>query len=408
MSDTSDTSVSSPTTVSSDASDAFVDAVRDALNDGSFRRLVLAKPRPGHDVSRVTVREVMIRNTKQLSFVYSQVTNDVTKNLLPAEGVERIRSLVSTAFLRCHLTTTNEQVDLSVTKKGAANIHRASLGGAIRPPTTEHNREKHRFVRLERPYLTEVGITDRTGHVIPAMSRKWKQINKFVEIVDGAVAVSALSKATSVSAVDFGSGKGYLTFAIHDHLATTLGKQANVRGVELRQGLVDQCNLAAQRTAAVGLSFETGDVTTETTASPTDIMVALHACDTATDIALYRGMTGGAQIILSSPCCHKELRAQIVPPPGLEPLLRFGVHLGQEADMVTDTLRVLLLEAHGYDAKVFEFIGLEETSKNKMILAVKLAQPNQARQDRALAEIVELKSLYGVKQQHLELLLTSQ
>jgi Methyltransferase domain len=393
-----------------DSADAFVSNVRDALIDGSFRRLVLAKPRPGHDITRVTIREVILRTSKQLSFVYSETTNDVTKNLATTDGVELIRSLVSDTFLRAHLTTACEQIDLSVTKKGSSKIHRSPLSSSVRAPTTTHDRDKLRFVSQDRPYLVEVGITDHGGQIIPVMSRKWKQINKFVEIVDGAIKVSALSTASSVTVIDFGSGKGYLTFALHDHLTASLGKQAIVHGVELRQGLVDQCNLAARRTAAIGLSFAPGEVSStdnETNPTPIDMMVALHACDTATDIALHRGITGGAQIIVSSPCCHKELRAQIKAPSVLDPMLRFGVHLGQEADMVTDTLRALLLEAHGYDTKVFEFIGLEDTSKNKMILAVKLTQPNLERQARATAQIVALKAFYGIEHQHLETLLSS-
>ena len=137
-----------------------------------------------------------------------------------------------------------------------------------------------------------------------------------------------------------------------------------------------------------------------------DIMIALHACDTATDHAIHRGIASGASIILCSPCCHKQLRPQMHAPKLLEPMLQHGIHLGQQAEMVTDGLRALLLQREGYDAQVFEFVALEHTSKNKMILAVKRAGPGAAQRETIESQIAEIKAFYGITEHCLETLLT--
>jgi hypothetical protein len=153
------------------------------------------------------------------------------------------------------------------------------------------------------------------------------------------------------------------------------------------------------------LHFATGDVRSFA-ARPIDIMIALHACDTATDVAMHRGVQAGAAIILCSPCCHKELRPQMKAPPLLQPMLRHGIHMAEQAEMLTDTLRALLLQASGYDAQVFEFISPEHTSKNKMVLAVRRAHPLPESQRRSLlAQVQALKAHYGVERQALESLL---
>ncbi|HLD65082.1 MAG TPA: methyltransferase, partial [Pseudomonas sp.] len=199
-----------------------------------------------------------------------------------------------------------------------------------------------------------------------------------------------------------GSGKGYLTFAMHDYLRASLGLDARVTGVELREDMVDLGNAAAARLEQPGLAFQHGDVRSYTPAA-LDIMIALHACDVATDYAIHLGIRCGAAIIMCSPCCHKQIRPQMHSPALLRPMLQYGVHLGQEAEMVTDSLRALLLEACGYETKVFEFVSLEHTNKNKMILAVKRTEPvNPA---ELLEKIQGIKAFYGIEEHCLETLL---
>ena len=288
-------------------------------------------------------------------------------------------------------------------KKGKPSLHRQANERQALPPQP-HDREKQRLVGLDTPFLAALGVTTPEGELVPAMARKFKQINKFVEVLDHALQASTLQPPTTIRVADFGSGKGYLTFAVHHHLTHALGREADVTGVELRPDLVALCNKAAARLGLAGLHFEHGDVR-EREPQALDIMIALHACDTATDHAIHLGIRSGAALIVCSPCCHKQLRPQLKSPAVMAPMLQHGIHLGQQAEMLTDSLRALLLQAHGYDTQVFEFVSLEHTSKNKMILAVKRAEALPA--EPVLAQIRAIKDFYAVREHCLETLLAA-
>ena len=317
----------------------------------------------------------------------------------------------------------------------------------------DHNRHRRYPVDISRPYLVDLGIVGRTGALVPAMARKWRQINKFVEIVAQAWQHNTLANRVGRAGQpplrirDYGAGKGYLTFALYDHLTHALGLQVEMVGIERRADLVALCNRLAQRHGLSGLRFEKGDIlqacevaqvasaaggtvitgiadgraaagvagvgadaeqsrdsgATASDGTAVDIVIALHACDTATDDALFQGIRQQAAMLVCSPCCHRELRPQLKAPAPLDVLLRHGIHLGQEAEMLTDGLRALLLETQGYEAQVFEFISPEHTGKNKMILGNRTGRARDA--DAVRAEIEALKSFYGIRTQRLDGLL---
>lgn len=268
----------------------------------------------------------------------------------------------------------------------------------------QHDRSKHRYVDQDSYFLQPLGITDSKAQIIPSMARKWKQINKFVEIFAGALdKIDHQDQALQV--VDFGSGKGYLTFALYDYLAKNQFIP-QVTGVELNPKMVEFCQKVATEANFQHLDFFQGDVRTYAP-KKLDVMIALHACDVATDFAIHTGIRLNAQMIMCAPCCHKELRPQLKSPKVLAPMLQFGIHAGQQAEILTDTIRALLLNAYGYDTKVFEFVALEHTSKNKMILATKRKKFTAPDKD-VLAQIAALKQMYGIQQQSLELLLNDQ
>jgi SAM-dependent methyltransferase len=386
------------------ALERFFAACEAALRDGRFAGLVLAGYRgPEPDLKRVTVRAIELRGEPYLSFLYRHERRDVTRNLAQAAGLDALRALVGAEFANAHLHAPPQELQLAFSRKGRASLRAGvrDAGGAARAPAA-HNRDKPRLLGLDRPFLAALGVTDAQHRLVPAMARKWKQINKFLEIIDAAVKASPLATQPHIEVLDFGSGKGYLTFALHDHLRHALGRDARVTGVELRPDLVGLCNGIVDRLGLQGLHFEQGDVSR---AAPhaVDVMIALHACDTATDHAMHTGIRGGAAIICCAPCCHKQLRPQLLQPHPLRPILRHGVHLGQEAEMLTDGLRALLLDACGYDTQVFEFVSLEHTAKNKMVLAVKRAQPRAPAP--LLAQVQEVKAFYGIREQCLETLL---
>lgn len=387
----------------------FFSVIQDAVNNGSLHRLVLSKyVGKEAELDRITIRPIQIKGELLLSFLYEYRTNHVTKNLTLQDTITFLRQSLGNEFNNAHLRSNEWETQLSFSKKGKIliNKHRnknVNKANVIKPSAV-HDKEKHRFVEQDRPYLRELGITDSLGQIIPAMSRKWKQINKFIEVLSGAIENTGLAQHQKVHIADFGSGKAYLTFAVHDYLSTKVGVETQVTGVELRQNLVDLCNQTADKLCLKGLEFEQGDVK-HFAAKNINVMIALHACDTATDYAIHMGIQTGAEIIMCSPCCHKQIRPQLKSPALLAPVLQHGIHLGQEAEMITDGLRALLLEAHGYNTQVFEFISLEHTSKNKMILAQKRKQARDNHQ--ILEQIAAIKSFYGIKEHCLETLLAS-
>jgi hypothetical protein len=374
------------------------------LEHNSWQKLLLSSYQ-GEDSSlvRIEVRPVVLKDVAHLSFLYRHKTRDITKNFTVTEGLQQIQTLLGTDFKAAHFTALDSETQLSVSKKGKVlSSTKAIKRAAVHSAALTHDKEKQRFLNLDRPFLQQLGVTDAQHKLVPAMSRKWKQINKFVEVFDRALSQTGLKQKPQMHIADFGSGKAYLTFAVHDYLTHQLGLNAKVTGVELRQELVDLCNGVACDLNLQGIGFEQGDVK-HFQAKGIDVMIALHACDIATDYAIHMGIRTGASMIMCSPCCHKQLRPQLISPPLLQPMLKHGIHAGEQAEMLTDSLRALLLEAYGYDTQVFEFISLEHTSKNKMILAVK-SQKSKNR-EQILAQVQQIKSFYGIQQHCLEELL---
>lgn len=397
----------------------FATLTREALRQGHCQQLLLvayqggvaAIEEQGQGLQRVMVRPIELRSQPHLSFLLRFPTKDITKNLPTHEGLGLIGEwLGASAFRNAHLFTATEEVQLAISKKGKASVRVGKLEGAApqggaqtdASAALSHNRDKHRLLELSRPFLRELGVTDAHGQLIPAMSRKWKQINKFIEVFSSAVARSSLAERQALHVVDFGSGKGYLTFAVHDWLRHTMGREARVTGVELRDDLVQLCQRVIGKLRLQGMDYEQGDVRHYHPAD-LDVVIALHACDIATDHAIHLGIRAGAEIILCSPCCHKEVRPQLLSPHPLRPILQHGIHQAQEAEMLTDGLRAMLLDAAGYDTQVFEFISLEHTNKNKMILAIKRREAKDNAE--VVSQVRDIKAFYGLQHQCLEELL---
>ena len=354
----------------------FFGALERALATRELARLVLSKPTAAAgDLARIDGRLVTLKGEAVLQLVLHHSTRDVTQNVALDAAAALVRSWCGANFQRLHLAVPGEELQLMRSKRGQFGLSVSRTKGALQGAQQgAHDRPKRRRVDTDASYLRALGVTDARGAVVPAMARKYRQIEKFVEVVDGALAEAGLAApGRPVRIADFGCGKGYLTFALHEHLRNVRGLAVETVGVELRPELVELCNDVAARAGCAGLSFVRGDLATFE-AGTLDVMIALHACDTATDHALDLGLRAGASVLVCSPCCHKELRPQVQSPAPLAALLRHGVHLGQEAEMLTDTVRALLVEGEGYDAKVFEFVALEHTSKNKMLLATRRAE----------------------------------
>ena len=394
-------------TTLSDQEQQFLDTFQQAVERDQFDRLILSQYKGElQDLEKMTLRVISLNGQKVMSCLYRHKTQDVTKNYPLTEASQLVQNLL-VQCKQANLFTNEEELQLKKNKKKAL-LTVSKNKSASRPQNIEnqhgHDRTKHRYVDQDSYFLQPLGITDAKAQIIPSMARKWKQINKFVEIFSGALE-QITQQDHALRAVDFGSGKGYLTFALYDYLEKQ-GQTPFVTGVELNPKMVEFCQNVAAASNFKQLDFFQGDVRTYEP-EHLDVMIALHACDVATDFAIHTGIRLNAQMIMCAPCCHKELRPQLKSPEVLKPMLQFGIHLGQQAEMLTDTIRALLLKAYGYETKVFEFVALEHTSKNKMILATKrkdYQEPDQT----VLAQIRALKEMYGIQKHSLELLLNNQ
>ena len=382
----------------------FLDATLQAIDNHKIDRVILSQYKGElADLEKITLRLIQLQNETMLNAVYRYKTQDITKNYAISEAETVISGLIQQCK-QANLFTDGCEVQLKKNKKKAMLTQSQTQATKKVDSAQGHDRAKHRFVDQNSIFLQHLGITDAKAQIIPSMARKWKQINKFVEIFSGALDQINHQDRT-LNVVDFGSGKGYLTFALYDYVNQHF-QTPKVTGVELNLKMVEFCQNIAQASDFSQLDFFQGDVRTYEP-EHLDVMIALHACDVATDFAIHTGIRLGAQVIMCAPCCHKELRPQLQSPKVIQPMLQFGIHAGQQAEMLTDTIRALLLKAYGYETKVFEFVALEHTSKNKMILATKrkdFSKPDA----EVIAQIQDLKKMYGIQKHSLELLLNDQ
>jgi hypothetical protein len=377
----------------------FFDLLTQSFETGGFVKATLSRPGkaapPG--LRNVFLRPVELRGTSMVSWTWRYERRDEVKNLTPSETVQRLRELCGPQFRNTDLFTATREATLTHNRRGEPAVFIRPAGGHA-ATETRHDRDKQRMLDSSAPWLRELGITGPNGEVFPSSQAKWRQINKFLEIIDGLVRSANVPPDAHIA--DMGCGKGYLTFALYDYLTTQLKVAPQVTGVEQRRELVDLCNNAARRAKSDGLHFEAGNIHGWQPAR-LDMLIALHACDTATDEALAAGVRVGASIIVVAPCCHKQVRKSMSARNELKPLLQHGILEERQAEILTDGIRALLLESKGYRTSVFEFISTEHTAKNVMITAVKQGQASR----KALEQVAEIKESFGIGEHALETML---
>ncbi len=377
--------------------EAFWSHLEKSLFNDEFIRLTLSKPKTKGELQNIYVRLILLKNEKHLSCTFRYKTKDETRNYLFEEGVTFLRQQIPDSFLHANLFTSIQNIALEISKKG--NIRFLTQPATLNKSTSlAHDKAKKRFIAPERPYLQALGITNRQGQILKEAQAKYKQIDKYIEIMDNLLTNKPL--VTPIHIADMGSGKGYLTFALYDYLTHELGWNINMVGVELRPNLVDFCNNLAQKMAFEHLSFIAQDIK-DYSSEKIEVLIALHACDTATDIAIAKGIQSNAQFIVCAPCCHKQVRKQMNKHNNFQSILKHGILEERQAELITDGIRALIMEYYGYSTKVFEFISSEHTGKNLMIVGTKNNYPNPD----ALQQVEELKQQFGIQYHYLEKLL---
>ena len=338
------------------------DLLNSLFLDEALLRAVLSNPRSGELPRKVTVEPVELRGELAFQFA-AQLADRVTHENLTADEARERLGLLLVDYGQGLLQT--PEADWQV------------LGSSIlrRPPTRTpaprvHDRRKRYLLEEGQPvpFLVELGVMTPDGKVRKSRYGKFRQVNRFLELVDDVV--PSLRPDGTIRVVDFGCGKSYLTFAIHHLLTQLRGREVEIVGLDLKADVIEACSSFAARSGAQGLRFQQGDIGSFNAQEKVDLVVSLHACDTATDEALAQAIRWEADVILAVPCCQKEAYGQIRNPL-LAPLLRHGLAKERFAALVTDALRAQLLELHGYRTQLVEFVPLEHTAKNVLVRAVK-------------------------------------
>jgi len=380
----------------------FIEKLQSFINNKELIKLTLSARRDKNaDLKKLIVTAVELKKGYCLNFVYRHNTKDITKNSEISEGIDLITKALENDFFNAEIFSKNENVSLNILPNEKAKLKITESTLQV-PVTFAHDKSKERLINTHgNIYLRELGITNANWEVRREMSDKFKQINQYIELL--APNLNELSLTDNYHIVDMGSGKGYLTFALYDYVVNKLKRNVKTTGVEFREDLVWTCNSIARQAGFENLSFVKGTIE-KTELEKIDILIALHACDTATDDAIYRGIKSGAELIVCAPCCHKQIRKAMNVSNELINITRFGILKERQAEIITDTIRAMIMEAFGYKTNVFEFISLDHTPKNVMIVGRKVSDSNPDKQ-QILNNITAIKKLYGIEKHHLETLL---
>ena len=379
--------------------DNFIAELQRSIADGTFVKLTLGNYKGTDEhLQKIFIRPVETKKGSRLLFQYRGKSSDAAKNFDSVEAAGHVKNYLRTGFRSGHLFTTDYDFQITIGKRSA----KIATGKPTFKATDKqsHDREKHSRIDPDVFYLKALGITTDKGEIRSDQRDKWKQINKFVEILDGLYESSHLKKKAALHIVDMGSGKGYLTFAAYDHFSRKLTgpkpSSLQVTGVETRLRLVSLCSEIAAAGGYDGLKFVQGNIA-DFDPGDVDILIALHACNTATDDALYKGITSNASIVVVAPCCHHEVKKQLKSPDLLAGILKHPVLHERTAETITDGLRSLILEREGFKTNMFEFVSTEHTPKNNMLVAVR----TRAGDPSKTAEIDAIMKTFGINHQSL-------
>ncbi len=385
----------------------FIDFLKFSLADNSFIKAQLNDYQGEEkELKSLYLKRVIVKRQEKVSCLYRYKTKDITKNYFPDEALKELSALLSeNGFRSAQLFTLKQDVHLHFIAEKGFNL-KTTEPTLHELPSLAHDKPKNRKIEAHgKTYLHELGITDAQGTVYKNAQDKYKQINHYIEILSSLL--KNLPERTVTNIVDMGAGKGYLTFALYDYLNNVLGKPARVTGVEFRKDLVELCNGIARKSGFDNLYFEEGTIENYQPKDELNVLIALHACDTATDEAIYQGIKADADLIVVAPCCHKQIRREMEKHKAqneLDFLTKHGIFMERQAEMVTDGLRSLILEYYGYATKVFEFVSDAHTPKNVLVVGEKRVSKSIDR-ELLLEKIQDSKKFFGIGNHHLEVLL---
>ncbi len=341
-----------------------------------FKKITITKMSNSYQVAKYTEKQVFHEN--------------ITAEKVAGRCIE----LIEDTYLQFNAWSQNKEYSIMITKKGKVFYKAKNTGNQTVAPV-EHNRQKQYILQegtVIEP-LVDMGIFTKEGKVVKAMYDKYKQINRLIEIIDDSIKQRDYKK---LNIIDFGCGKSYLTFIVYYYLTEIKGIDATIIGLDLKKDVIEKCNKAAEKYGYKKLHFELGDINGYKCPFDVDMVITLHACDTATDFALYNAINWGAKMIFSVPCCQHELNSQIKTE-NLSLLTRYGIIQERFSALLTDSIRGNLLEYCGYKTQLLEFIDFAHTPKNILIRAVLKDSQTNATKEKALNEVKSAMSEFNVE-----------
>lgn len=334
-------------------------------------RIIISGARNAGEVSKVRIRPVLLKGEIKYQCSETHGTKELHKNYDKRQLISRIEQWMEKDFRQLQLESQNGMGSVLVSKKGKMTVrYKRSQNCAGTSAVLTHNRKKRYILEEGIPvdFLVDLGVMTPEGKVVRAKYDKFRQINRFLEFIEDIL--PQLARDREVTILDFGCGKSYLTFAMYYYLKSLKGYDVNIIGLDLKTDVIMHCNELAEQYGYEKLKFLQGDIASYTGTDHVDMVVTLHACDTATDYALAKAVAWGAQVILSVPCCQHELNGQIKNEM-LSPVFSYGILKERMAALITDGLRAQLLTEAGYDTQILEFIDMQHTPKNLLIRAVR-------------------------------------
>ncbi len=363
--------------------DGLLKTIEELLTE-DLRQMVLSGRMQADGPMKVRLRPVLTGGALKFQaeeFVGKQAFH---KNLPKEEAESYVTGLLGTSFKQLQAETAALEASVLVSKKGKVTIHKKkkaepALSDAWRA-SLSHNRKKHYILEegIPVPFLVDLGVQTKDGKIVHARYDKFRQINRFLEFIEDVL--PKLDKNRENVILDFGCGKSYLTFAMYYYLKELRGYPVRIIGLDLKEDVIRTCSRLAEKYGYENLTFLTGDIASYEGVDHVDMVVTLHACDTATDYALYKAVKWGAKVILSVPCCQHELNAQMKSE-RFAPLFQYGIIKERTAALFTDALRAQLLESQGYRVQILEFIDMEHTPKNLLIRAVRQGEKKDNRHE---------------------------
>ena len=353
------------------------------LDEVTLVKATFSGRRRGYELPwrRVIVRPVLIRNDRYLQISYFDEKHDVTKNYVGQDARDKVHELLELPFSQIHVMTTEGEIQVQISRKGVARVsqHRSSKAA----PALAHDREKAYLLPGTEPdaFLQAKGIQTPDGRIRASKQRKFRQINEFLRLIAETEMLDKLVPADEprpIRIVDCGCGSADLTFATYHYLSHIYNHPAKAVGIDVKADLVAKQNAIAADLGWTDLRFEVSRIIDYQPIETPDIVLALHACDTATDEALAQAVKWGARMIFSAPCCHHNLQVQMAEqemPPVFQPVLRHGILRERVGDVLTDSFRAQILRIFGYATDVVQFISPEHTAKNLMIRGIKTTTP---------------------------------